>query len=257
MIGALQGMRVLVTRPARQAAALCQRLQQAGASARLLPLFEIAPPLDPEAAIQKLRAAATANLWIFTSANAVRGAARLCPHGWPDTLFAIGAGTERALAALGCTALTPEVSSSEALLLWPELDNVGGLEVLVATGEGGRTLLAETLAERGALVSVARTYRRQPLPLAAQAVTEALDGCDVALITSGESLLLLLAATPLAQRPMLLALPLVVPAARVVELARQAGFCGPLLVPDTVSDAAYVERLQRWRHQDAEPQPDR
>lgn len=247
--GPLAGLRVLVTRPAAQAAGLRDRLLAAGALPQLLPLLRIAPPADPEAAAQQLRAARDAAFWLFTSANAVQAAARLGPQGWPPTLIAIGGGTAAALAKLGYSALAPEGADSETLLAWPRLQAVAGEELLIVTGEGGRGLLAQTLAERGAQVRVARCYRREPVPHDPQTVVAALAAVDIALLTSGEALEQLLALTPEAERPRLWSLPLVVPSARVVELARRLGFRAALRVPDAVSDAAYLACLLRWRQE--------
>ena len=247
--GPLAGLRVLVTRPAAQAVGLQQRLLAAGAEARLLPLLRIAPPADSEAAAQRLREARGAAFWLFTSANAVQAAAQLEPEHWPRTLIAIGGGTAAALARLGYSALAPEGADSETLLAWPRLQAVQGEELLIVTGEGGRGLLAQTLSERGARVRVARCYRREPVRHAPEAVVTALAEVDIALLTSGEALEQLLALTPEAERPRLWSLPLVVPSARVVELARRLGFRAALLVPDAVSDAAYLACLLRWRQE--------
>lgn len=249
----LDGLRVLVTRPAGQSAGLREQLAAAGAQVRMLPLLQILPPTDPDAARERLLESRRADFWLFTSANAVRGAARigaaggLLPGEWPETLFAIGRGTAGALAALGRLSLAPEGATSEALLLWPELQQVGELDVLVVTGEGGRGLLADTLAERGALVRVARTYRREPVAHTPEDALAALAGIDVVLLTGGESLEALLNLVPPAQQSLLQRLALVVPSKRVVELARRLGFTGALLVPDAVSDTAYLARLRRWR----------
>lgn len=247
--GPLAGLRVLVTRPAAQAAGIQQRLLAAGAEPRLLPLLHIAPPADPEAAARLLRESRGAAFWLFTSANAVQAAAQLGPEHWPSTLIAIGGGTAAALSRLGYPSLAPEGADSETLLAWPRLQAVAGQELLIVTGEGGRGLLAQTLSERGARVRVARCYRREPVRHAPEAVAAALAELDIALLTSGEALEQLLALTPETERERLLGLPLVVPSARVVELARRLGFQAALLVPDAVSDAAYLACLLRWRQE--------
>lgn len=249
----LDGLRVLITRPAAQSALLREQLASAGAQVRSLPLLQILPPRDPAAAAECLRSGLGSHLWLFTSANAVRGAARIGiaagvrPADWPQTLIAIGRGTATALAALDRSALAPEGATSEALLSWPELQGVEGREIRVVTGEGGRGLIAETLAERGARVRVARCYRRERVAHAAEEVQAALAGVQVVVLTGGESLEALVERVPPAQRAALFRLTLVVPSNRVVELARRLGFTGALLVPDAVSDAAYLARLLRWR----------
>jgi len=69
----------------------------------------------------------------------------------------------------------------------------------------------------------------------------------VAIVSSAEALANLVRLTPSAVRPLLLPLQLVLPSQRVVEKAREAGFTQPPLLPARVSDAAYVELLERWR----------
>ena len=54
-------------------------------------------------------------------------------------------------------------SVSEGLLALPELQSLRGLPVGLVTAPGGRGLIGETLAHRGALVHLAEVYRREPL----------------------------------------------------------------------------------------------
>lgn len=70
MTASLSGVRVLVTRPAHQADALCRLIEAEGGTAIRLPLLTIEPRANLAEA-QKLLAAGH-DLWIFTSVNAVR-----------------------------------------------------------------------------------------------------------------------------------------------------------------------------------------
>jgi len=241
----LAGLRVLVTRPAHQAAGLVLKLEDRGAVVQALPLLAIAPPQDAAAARAVLQAGRGADLWIFTSANAVQGAQALQGEGWPPQLLAIGQATARALAAQGHAALAPEGGSSEDLLLWPELAELHGKRVVLVTGEGGRSLLARTLADRGASVSVACCYRREVIAQQPGVLLSALRAADVALLTSGEALQALLLQLPSAE--VVQQLPLLLPSRRVAEAARAAGCTGPLLLPAAMSDAALCTRLEQWR----------
>ncbi len=239
----LAGLRVLVTRPAHQAAGLVLGLEDAGATVTSLPLIAIAPPQDAEAARTALLAYCDAGFWIFTSVNAVEAAVRLQPDGWPSTLFALGQASARALSRHGQTARAPEGGSSEELLLWPELHAIAGQRALIVTGEAGRTTLADTLTARGAEVGVARCYRRERVVQTPAVVTAALAGAAVIVLTSGEALAALLALSPgqaLQQRALLL------PSLRVAQAARAAGYVGDLLVPTAVSDSAIRNRLELW-----------
>jgi uroporphyrinogen-III synthase len=234
----LAGVRVLVTRPAHQAEQLCRLIEGAGGTAVRLPLLTIEP--STRAAEARRLLAAPRELWILTSANAVRHALPLIGD-WPPRLAAIGPATAAALAAAGQDASRPLTgSSSEALLALPELQQIAGRLILVVTGEGGLQLLEQGLAARGALVERAEVYRRVPLPYPPDAVAAALRRSDVVLVTSGESLEHLVRLTPEGARASLLRKPLVVPGARVVEKARELGFSQPPRVAEPMSDAALV-----------------
>lgn len=240
MSGTLAGVRVLVTRPAHQAENLCRLIEAEGGTALRLPLLTIEP--GTHAAEARKLLAAPRDLWIFTSSNAVRHAVPLVSGTWPPRLAAVGPGTAAALAVAGqADAATPLAgASSEALLDLPELRDVAGLRVLVVTGEGGLDLLARGLAARGAAVERAEVYRRVPLPYPPDAVAAALRKSDVIVITSGEALEHLVRLTPEGARASLLKKPLVVPAARVVEKARELGFSQPPRVAEPMSDANLV-----------------
>jgi uroporphyrinogen-III synthase len=233
----LKGVRVLVTRPAHQAENLCRLVEAEGGVAVRLPLLTIEPSSQSGEARRLL--AAPRDLWIFTSSNAVRLAVPLVAGTWPPHLAAVGPGTAAALAVAGqADAAAPLAgASSEALLGLPELAQVAGRRILVVTGEGGLQVLERGLAARGATVERAEVYRRVPLPYPPDAVSAALRGIDVVVITSSESLEHLVRVTPEAVRNALLKKRLVVPGARVVEKARELGFTQPPRVVEPVSDA--------------------
>jgi uroporphyrinogen-III synthase len=162
----LAGRRVVLTRPAGQAAHLAALIQAAGGEPVLFPALEILDvedlrPLDP--LIDRLD---TFDLAIFVSANAVDKALALvrARRSWPAGLrvATVGRGSERALRRQGFAAVIApgERFDSEALLDLPELKAVAGKRVVIFRGVGGRELLAEALAARGAAVEYAECYRR-------------------------------------------------------------------------------------------------
>jgi uroporphyrinogen-III synthase len=234
----LAGVRVLVTRPAHQAENLCRMIEAEGGTAVRLPLIAIEP--GAQLAEARRRLAVPRDLWVFTSANAVRHALPLIGGAWPARVAAIGPATADALAIAGqADAVTPlSGSSSEALLELPELRSLPGKRVLIVTGEGGRDLLERGLAARGAEIERAEVYRRVPLPYPPDAVASALRKSDVVVVTSASMLEQLFRLTPEGSRASLLKKPLVVPAARVVEKARELGFVQPPRVAEPVSDAS-------------------
>jgi uroporphyrinogen-III synthase len=132
---------------------------------------------------------------------------------------ALGAGTRRELEARGVRDLiAPEDGAdSEALLALAPLREVAGARVLILRGAGGRELIAETLAARGARVEVVECYRRaRPAGTAAPGGT-----LDAVCANSGETLDNLAALLGLAR---LRAAPLFVPHERVAQRARELGF---------------------------------
>lgn len=233
----LEGIRILVTRPAQQAEKLCRLIEAEGGIALRLPLLTIEPTTAP--AVARERLAAGQDLWIFTSANAVRHAQALVSGPWAGRIAAIGPATAAAIAGLGHgSALTGLGAASLALLDLPEFQDVQGKRILIVTGEHGLDLLERELAARGAVVTRAEVYRRVPLPYPPEAVAGALRKSDVVIITSGEALNHLVRATPEESRKLLFRKTLVVPSARVVEQARALGFNQPLRVVESMSDAA-------------------
>jgi uroporphyrinogen-III synthase len=103
---------------------------------------------------------------------------------------------------------------------------VSGRRVLILRGNGGRDLIARTLASRGALVHYCAAYERHYPELDGDALTRHWQaaGLDSLLITSGELLQRLLELVPSQQQPWLYDRLLVVPSPRVAEMAEAAGF---------------------------------
>jgi uroporphyrinogen-III synthase len=220
-VSALEGRRILVTRPRELAAGLAALIAQAGGEAVLFPAVEIRDPDDVDAARAALGRAEEFDLAVFVSPSAVRKALELRARPWPARVraAALGAGTRRELEARGVRdVIAPrEGADSEALLALPELQRLEGRRVLVLRGAGGRELLAGTLAARGARVAAVECYRRvRPAAVAAPAGT-----LDAVCANSAETLENLVALVGLER---LRGAPLIVPHERVARLAREMGF---------------------------------
>lgn len=173
---ALAGRHVVVTRPAEQAAHLCEELANRGAVPVRFPVLAISavedvkPLLDMAIALERYR------MVVFVSPNAVEHAltVMLRHRNWPAQTLAAGMGrsSEAALARFGVAEIIApqEKFDSESLLAMPQLADVHGWRVLVCRGDGGRELLGETLTARGAQVDYLTCYRRSqpkldPAPL--------------------------------------------------------------------------------------------
>jgi uroporphyrinogen-III synthase len=243
----LQGLRVLVTRPAHQADTICKLIEKAGGEAIRLPLLSI-EPVTPTQAARQLELARAFDWWIFTSANAVAQARALDAGEWPQGLAAVGPSTAAALEKIsGAQVLAPlQGASGEALLARPELQQLSGKRVLIVTGAEGLDTLSTELERRGATVVTAPVYHRVPLPYPPDVIEGALKRAKAIVVTSGQALEHLWQLTPDALKPQLAKKQLVAPSGRVVEMAAKLGFTARALAPEQMSDASIVHCLESW-----------
>jgi uroporphyrinogen-III synthase len=252
---ALQGLRVLVTRPVDQAERLCRLIRAAGGTAVRLPAIEILDPLDTRRLEAVTAGLSSCDLAVFISVNAVRkGLDFITARGaWPGNLriATVGARSAQALEAYGLAVdLVPQHQfNSEALLALDELQDMSGQRVIIFRGNGGREHLFDTLTARGARVEYAEVYRRAcPEVDAASLLPHWQPGAlDVITITSNESLQNLYDMAGAAGQPLLLLLPLVVAGRRQALLAEQLGFSQPAWLADNAGDEALVAALHRFR----------
>lgn len=245
----LSGHQIITTRPAAQAAGLIAALQEAGATAWNFPVIRIAPA-DP-GALRTLRLD-TFDLAFFVSPNAVDLAMQGRPAvEWPAGLrmAAVGPGSVRALESHGFrSVLSPAARfDSEGVLALPEFSEaaVAGRRILIVRGDGGREVLADTLRQRGAEVSIVACYRRicatlDPAPLEQEfragkisaLVFSASQGLTFFLEIMGES-----------GREMLCRIPTFAPHPRICEALLQAGASAPVVTAG--GDAGIVADIVR------------
>ena len=230
-------MKLLVTRPAAQAAQWVAQLQARGVDAVALPLIGIAPPADGAAVVGAWQTLGTQRLVVFVSPNAVEHffAARPADSAWPVATLAgsTGNGTTQALLAAGvpaaqCVAPPRDAPQFDSEALWHviEAQDWRAAQVLIVRGDGGRDWLADTLRGRGALVRHLTAYRRLAPRLSAEErmafdAALAAPGGHVWLFSSSEAIATLRemapgrdwqAARAIATHP------------RIAETARAAGF---------------------------------
>jgi uroporphyrinogen-III synthase len=251
----LDGIGVLVTRPAHQAQGLCRRIEQLGGSPIRFPTIEISDPSDLQALFRAGRCLERYDYAVFVSANAVqRGLVRiLAGRRWPGTLpiAVVGKRSAKELERFGLRAdLCPQNRfNSEALLELPALRDVQGKRIVIFRGDGGRELLAETLRQRGARVDYVEAYRRTCPRADAGPLLQAWRAgqIDIALCNSAASLDNLFTMLGEQGRPLLCATQLLVVSDRMVPLAMQRGFQSRPVVADNATDAAVIEALLRWK----------
>jgi uroporphyrinogen-III synthase len=227
---ALAGATVVITRPAPTAEPLVRGVRARGGTPVRLPGLRLAATEDVPAARRALSAAREFPLWVFTSPAAVRYYAQLAePHALPAAtqVFAVGAGTARALGRLGIDAIAPaQHHNSDALLAEAGLTDVRGRSIALIDAPGGRDLLAPVLRDRGARVERLHVYRRLPPRLEARHFQrlECAERPWLSLVSSGFALSQLLAALPSELVERWRREALIVSSARLAEQARDAGF---------------------------------
>jgi len=250
----LDHARILVTRPAHQAKALCDLIVAAGGEAILLPAIEIVPPDDPRTVHAVIDRLDDFDLAVFISANAVAygdDLVRTHRGSWPPALriAAVGRRSAEQLAVRGLPVdICPAAGySSESLLADDALQEaqVAGKHVIIFRGDGGRELIADTLSGRGARVEYAEVYRRRPPSEGAAVFSRLLrEGwVNVVIVSSNEGLDNLLSMAGPA-RPRLLQTRLVVISERTEAHARELGFELTPCVATESSDAGLVEALR-------------
>lgn len=238
----LSGRRILVCRPEPEASRLARRFRDVGAEVQVLPMIDRQPlPETPE------RRTLILSLDEFSHVIAVSPyAARLLLDAidtwWPQIpvgirWYGVGAGTAAVLAEHGLNPrLPPKGWTSEALLALPSLNHLDGEKVLLARGDTGRELIRETLQARGARVTVLPLYRRLPAEHSPELLRATLkDFAPEAIVAlSGETLNNLIALCANYGHNLYDRL-LIVPADRVAEQARAAGFQNPC-IPGSLAD---------------------
>jgi uroporphyrinogen-III synthase len=250
VIPPLTSLSVLVTRPARQAAALAANIAALGGE----------PIVFPSIAIEPIAVSAPAahDLAIFVSVHAVEHGGRFIQKSGPNSnatrIAAIGKATAAALAAMELPAdVVPAVSAtSEGLLENADLMSGSIRSVLIVRGEGGRDTLREAFVAKGSSVTLLEVYRRVTPSIAANEI-EALEtrwadlGIDVVTATSVETYLRLDALLSQRGRALLRESTLLAPSHRIIDAARENGWHGDALLSGGADDLAILGTLARWR----------
>ena len=160
-----QGNRWLLTRPDPMNGVLSRELTALGDAAWVHPLLCIEPLA--EAALRLTEEPVPWEHVIFTSQPAVEHSSALLPrlignHGLLPTCYAVGDATQSKLAEYGIKARSGNEPGSESLLR-AMLPLPPRQSVLLVTGEGGRTLIEDTLRAGNHLVTRCEVYRRRSL----------------------------------------------------------------------------------------------
>lgn len=156
----------MITRPNPAGAELCGLIKSYDGHAIHLPAIQFGPPPDSQAFQRAIQSVFGQDWLIFISPQAVYASVAAIRSAWPQLpsqvkFAAVGAGTAKALEDAGYNvALCPGEWNSEGLLNQPELKSVQGKKIAIIRGVGGRELLTETLALRGAEITPLIAYQR-------------------------------------------------------------------------------------------------
>lgn len=249
----LAGKRILVTRPIQQSETLCKMIESKGGEAIRFPVIHIRPSAETKALREKLSKITDYDIGIFISQNAVNRVMELLNtdiHALYNLkLVAVGKATARLLkqAGFGDISHTDSVASSETLLELPifQANLLKGSRVIIFRGVGGRELLANILAERGAIVDYAEVYQRVPVNYEHSTLDKIWlhDRPDYVVVTSNEGLQYLFDMLDLQQKSGLLETQLVVLGSRMAELAMDLGFRKKPLIAGETSDNGLLKAI--------------
>ena len=197
----------------------------------MFPVIEIRDIPDPTRLYALIDRLDTFDAAIFVSPNAVvRGLGALrARRELPSTLkvIAIGHGSAGELRRHGvASVIVPGGrSDSESLLDLQDLQAVTGRRIVIFRGEGGRGLLGDTLAARGATVEHAECYRRiKPQADVAPLLNSCSSGeVDAFVATSSEGLRNLCGMVGVTGQSQLAEIALFVPHLRIASTARELG----------------------------------
>lgn len=168
----LAGLRVLVTRPREQAAALADALRARGAEPVMAPTIRI-EDVGPSTTLDRALAGLVVGDYdwvVFTSVNAVerlhhqlqeRG--QSWPVGRAARVAAVGDVTAATLARVGITVdLVPDQSDAAAVVRLMSRQHISGQRVLYPKGDQARDVVPAGLRRAGALVDAVDVYRTVP-----------------------------------------------------------------------------------------------
>ncbi len=247
---------LLITRPRAQAAALSDMLKRSGFNPVSIPLIEIEPLAEVSDQQKRLIYELDGiDRVIFVSTNAVRLGMAVIADIWPQlpiapAWYGIGAATERALTEYGVVVRKHEARTamnSEELLAHPDFINLAGQRILLVRGCGGRTVLADTLRDRGAQLSHLEVYKRSipRLSGAPLAATIAEASIELILLSSGEALNNMEHLVPEADWGAICEIPVLVAGERNAEAARTRGFHRVVQAANP-TDEAMVSAALEW-----------
>lgn len=248
------GKRPLIVRRQRPGDSLIATLVSSGAAPLELPVMRMVPP---DAASQNLADQVFENLArfsiaVFTSPylaervlDELQKRHLKMPTDW--RCLAVGQGTANVLRAAGYEVMAPERDmTSEGVLELSRLPSMADQQVVIFRGEGGRRVMDQKFAARGAIITSCPLYRRELDPSHRQILHDAIRhrSFDVVVVHSGELLDNLTALLPDDLLKQLFEHRLLVPHPRVANTARSCG-AQQIEIAENASTDAIIAALVR------------
>lgn len=251
----LQGMCILNTRPSHQQKELQRLLEADGARVLSFPSIEITGAEPTEFHLHLPENIKKYDMAIFVSRNAVDGAFHYLDRSqWPKDmqLAVIGEGTYLALAEKldnpGAEIIYGVPYNSEGLLATEALNQVESKNILIFRGQQGRTLLGDTLTDRGARVDYCEVYRRQ-LPCYQHDAFRKLCSKQfptLAIFTSTEGMQNLITMLDEQDLARMLQCPWLLISERMREPAVNLGHNGNIIIAREASDEGIHQAIRCW-----------
>lgn len=253
----LNNLQILVTRPPAQSKLLAEHIKALGATPIVFPCLEIGDSPDPLTFEQAIKSLAKFDIVIFISPTAVNQASATIHKFWHQLpahtqISCIGEGTANALKAQQIKVdFYPKARfNSEALLNMPQFQQVVGKQIAIVKGMGGKSLLADTLVQRGAAVHNIIAYQRlcpqtniQPLLTHWQTAS-----IDIIISTSNEALFNLKHLLGAINFNLLQKTPLLVISPAMETTAKQLGI-RTIVVAKNATEQAIIAALIQYKEQ--------
>lgn len=240
---------VLITRPAGKADNLLAGLDEQTISYIYQPLIttQLMPLRHRDH--QNLQ---NAELIVFVSVSAVTCLEQQFDlKNLTQPLLAVGATTASALErSCGHPVLAPIDQRSEGVLALPQLQDVAGRDILIVRGNGGRELIKQGLLARGAKVTYVQSYKRVPLPLDGQRLSDQwrMQQIQCIVVTSNEILSLLLTSLPEVALPWLQQRQWIMVSQRMAETAIAMGIpAANITLAASANDQALLDAICQLR----------
>lgn len=166
-------------------------------------------------------------------------------------LVAVGTTTATVLEKCsGREVLVPQDQRSEGLLALPQLQDVAGKHIVIVRGNAGRELIKKGLQQRGAHIHYVQSYRRVPLPLDGQSLSDQWHQQHIQciVVTSNEILQLIFELLPKEQHSWLQQQLWIMVSPRMKEAAIELGIDGSrIYLSASANDQALLEAICQLR----------